>query len=372
MIGIGPRPWIFVIGGAQRGGAEGQFVQLAMRLHSAGAPVECVFLFGGGPLLEELDGAGVPWRVLRDAHHDSRAVRALSLALAVSRLAVLMRRRNPTVVMAWLTFATWPTLILSEFLTSAARIAGIRGEVLPSEVRWASRLFRRALQKADAVVVNSDALVTEATQWGARRDKVTVVPNGVDLPHQRSDRASDTAVVVANYRPYKGHADLLQALALCRSDVQVRVCGSGDVHQFEELAVELEVRERVHCVEQPADVPAELARAGFAIHPSRTEGLSNAILEEMAAGLPVVAMNVGGNPMLIEQGVNGYLLDVGDYATLAKVIDELTLDSELRKRLGEGSRQRVKQFSWEICADRYRVLLRDLAAQTLCRERGVR
>jgi glycosyltransferase involved in cell wall biosynthesis len=64
-------------------------------------------------------------------------------------------------------------------------------------------------------------------------------------------------------------------------------------------------------------VPAELARAGFAIHPSRTEGLSNAILEELAAGLPVVAMDVGGNSMLIDPGMNGYLLAVGDHTSLA-------------------------------------------------------
>src|SRR5689334_20678569 len=100
------RPWIFVIGGAYRGGAEGQFVGLASRLHEAGKPVECVFLFGGGPLLEELDRMGVPRYVLRDAQHQSRALRAISLAVAIGRLALLLRRRNPAIVMAWLTFAT--------------------------------------------------------------------------------------------------------------------------------------------------------------------------------------------------------------------------------------------------------------------------
>jgi glycosyltransferase involved in cell wall biosynthesis len=352
-----PRPWIFVIGGALRGGAEGQFVRLAMNMHQSGAPVECVFLFGGGPLIEELDGAGVPWRVLRDTQHQSRALRAFSLALAVKRLALLLRRRNPSVVMAWLTFATWPTLLLSEFLTSAARVAGIRGEVLQSEVRWASRLFRRALKRADAVVVNSATLVVEATRWGARSELIQVIPNGVDIAQRPSDLVNESAVVVANYRAYKGHADLLQALAQCQSNAQVRLCGSGDVRDLKQMAVELGVRDRLHFVEQPADVAAELAIAGFAIHPSHTEGLSNAILEEMAAGLPVVAMSVGGNPLLVESEHNGYLLEVGDHAALAGVIDQLTIGFELRRRLGKKSLEKVANFSWQSCAALYGDLL---------------
>jgi glycosyltransferase involved in cell wall biosynthesis len=358
----GPRPWIFVIGGAQRGGAEGQFVRLAARLHRSGAPVECVFLFGGGPLLQELDRANVPWRVLRDVQQRSRVLRALSLALALTRLALLLRRRDPAVVMAWLTFATWPTLILSEFITSAARVAGIRGEILDSEVRWASRLLRRAFRKADAVVVNSDALTVEAASWGARADRIRLIPNGVDLPEQSSDLVNDSAVVVANYRAYKGHADLLRALALCKSTAQVRLCGAGDVRHLETLADELGVRERLHFVEHPADVPAELSNAGFAIHPSHTEGLSNAILEEMAAGLPVIAMSVGGNPMLIEDGVNGFLLDVGDDSALAQTIDQLATDFEMRKRLGTNSLEMVDSFTWKACAERYRELLATMDA----------
>jgi glycosyltransferase involved in cell wall biosynthesis len=364
------RPWIFVIGGAQRGGAEGQFIRLATRLHASGASVECVFLFGSGPLLKELDRSGVPRRVLRDARQQCRALSGLSLALAVVRLGFLLRSRNPSVVMAWLTFATWPTLLLAEFLTSAARVAGIRGEILTTEVRWASRWFRRALLKADAVVVNTDALVAEATAWGARLDTVKVIPNGVDLAERLSDLSSNSAVVVANYRPYKGHANLLHALAQCRSDIHLRLCGSGDIQPIEQLAVELQVRDRIHFVEQPADVPAELARAGFAVHPSHTEGLSNAILEELAAGLPVVAMTVGGNPMLIEDGVNGYLLDVGDHSTLATILDELAQGPLLRRRLGEGSRRKIEQFSWQACTDHYASLLHGLGARVLGEHRG--
>ena len=355
------RPWIFVIGGAQRGGAEGQLVELAARLRAAGEPVECVFLFGGGPLLEELDRAAVPRYVLLRSSHSSRALRAVWLAVAVSRLAVVLRRRNPSVVMAWLTFATWPTLLLAQLLTSSVRIAGIRGEVPPSEVRWAGRLFRLALRNAHSVVVNSNTLRAEAVQWGARGDRIRTIPNGVEPSRQLSDPRSTTAVLVANYRPYKGHEDLLRALSLCRSAAHVRLCGAGEgQHRVEDLATALGVRDRVHFVEHPADIGKELARAGFAIHPSHTEGLSNAILEEMAAGLPIVAMRVGGNPVLVDDGVNGYLLQVGDHPTLAQAIDTLTCDTHLRRRLGQCSLEKVDQFSWAVCVSRYQDLIQGL------------
>jgi glycosyltransferase involved in cell wall biosynthesis len=215
------------------------------------------------------------------------------------------------------------------------------------------------------VVVNSHALVAEALDWGACAETVKVIPNGVELPDEQSNPDSALAVVVANYRPYKGHEDLLRALSLCQSNAQVRLCGTGDAQrQVEALATELQVRERVHFVEQPANVRNELALAGFAIHPSHTEGLSNAILEEMAAGLPVIAMDVGGNPMLVEEGVNGHLLKVGDHSTLARVIDQLTIDRALRRRLGQGSRSKIEQFSWEACVGRYAGLLEALAART--------
>lgn len=350
-------------------------MRLARRLHASGEPVECVFLFGGGPLLEELNRDGVPWRVLRRPGNPStrRSVRVFTSLVAVARLGWLLRRRRPAVVMAWLTFATWPTLLLAELLTSAARVAGIRGEILPTEVRWASRLFRRALRRADAVVVNSNALLAEATSWGAAQDSVKVIPNGVDPATQVSDPRSRSAVVVANYRPYKGHVDLLRALALCNTDASVRLCGSGDGRRdVENLAAELSLLERVHFIPEPADIALELGRAGFAIHPSRSEGLSNAILEEMAAGLPVIAMSVGGNPMLVEHDVNGYLLDVGDHISLARAIDELSSDTELRRRLGAGSRRKVEQFSWAECTVQYQQLLRQLEADNSKSPTGAR
>ena len=99
------------------------------------------------------------------------------------------------------------------------------------------------------------------------------------------------------------------------------------------------------------------------MQPSTDEGLPNAVLEAMAAGLPVVSTRVGGIPDLIDDEVTGLLVAPGDPEALAAAITRLVTDEPLRLRLGAAARERARDFSWQACTDRhvelYEVLLRD-------------
>jgi glycosyltransferase involved in cell wall biosynthesis len=93
-------------------------------------------------------------------------------------------------------------------------------------------------------------------------------------------------------------------------------------------------------------VPDVLAAVNVSVLPSLSEGLSNSILESMAAGVPVVATAVGGTPELVEDGVTGYLVPPRDAAALAAAITRLLDDPTLARRLGEAGRRRVvERFS---------------------------
>ena len=110
------------------------------------------------------------------------------------------------------------------------------------------------------------------------------------------------------------------------------------------------------------DVPEFLGRLKIAVLCSRSEGLSNALLEYMAAGRAIVATAVGGNIELIKNGVHGLLFPPGDTVRLAAAIDRLLTDEALARRLGESARRRVEQrFSLEVktreLQDFYRRLL---------------
>jgi len=97
-----------------------------------------------------------------------------------------------------------------------------------------------------------------------------------------------------------------------------------------------------------ADIPDVLASCDFALLPSRAEGLPNAVLEYMAAGLPTIASNVGGNAELVQDGVTGLLVPAEDSAALAGAMLRLLRDPEFSRQIAEhGQRLAVENFSFE-------------------------
>ncbi|MBI4068141.1 glycosyltransferase family 4 protein, partial [Candidatus Kaiserbacteria bacterium] len=80
---------------------------------------------------------------------------------------------------------------------------------------------------------------------------------------------------------------------------------------------------------------------------SRYEGHSHTLIEAMATSAPVIATRVGGNPEIVQDGVNGILIDAGDKAALEKVLERVLSDAELRKKLGAAAAERAKDFSIE-------------------------
>jgi glycosyltransferase involved in cell wall biosynthesis len=182
---------------------------------------------------------------------------------------------------------------------------------------------------------------------------VVVVPNGLTAMPPASDVGLQppTAVVVANFIGYKGHSVLVDALALCRAELRVRLVGTGPaLGEVLQRAAAAGVAGRISVAPPPADVGAELASAQFAVHPSLTEGLSNAILEELSAGLAVVATDVGGVRSQVTDGVNGLIVPPGDAAALARSIDRLALAPDERVRLGANARAAASDFTWDSCS----------------------
>lgn len=354
---------LFVIGSARPAGAEGQMVRLACELHARGRDVFVAFQVFGGPLTDQLDGAGVGWQVMRPLWPPTSTGRNVA---SLIRLAATLLKFRPHVVCAWLPGAIWPALLLARWLTSAQRVAGLRGEVLSEDLRWQAPLFRSAMHAAHCVTVNTPTLRGTAQAWGAQPATVRFLSNGVDLPRARAtvDLQPPRAVVVANFRSYKGHDCLIDAMSRVGRPLEVRLCGEGQERQRIGRRVAREgLQSRVCLVAEPADVAAELVSAQFAIHPSTTEGLSNAILEQLAHGLPVVATDVGGTSLLIRNEVNGLLVPSGDARQLAQAIEQLAGDPERRGQMSVAARVHAETFGWPACADAYAQLFDRLVAQ---------
>jgi glycosyltransferase involved in cell wall biosynthesis len=151
---------------------------------------------------------------------------------------------------------------------------------------------------------------------------------------------------VANLLPIKRHADLIRAHSHVRRhvDADLRIVGAGAPEERARLATlaeELGVAASVALVPAHTDIPRELADARVLALASASEGVPTVILEAMAAARPVVATRVGHVASIIDDGVEGFLVDAGDHVALAERITTLLLDAPLARRLGEAGRARA-------------------------------
>ena len=118
----------------------------------------------------------------------------------------------------------------------------------------------------------------------------------------------------------------------------------GSKKELEEHACRLGLGQRIVFTGFRSDVPDLLSEAAISVLPSLSEGTSNTLLESMAAGIPVIATRVGGNPEVIEDGVSGLLVPPRDSAALAAATGRLLEDEDLALRLGQAGMRRVSEL----------------------------
>lgn len=212
-----------------------------------------------------------------------------------------------------------------------------------------ARLARLVFRLSHRVIALGEQWHTVLAPW-AGADKVAVVPNGVPVPEQAIDLASRPPHILcfANYERRKGQADLLQALAgLGREDVRLSLYGfeseAGERQRLETLADELGLAGQVS-IPGPvtgADKDAAVAEASLFVLPSYDEGLPMAMLEAMAAGLPVIVTRVGAIPEAVVDDAEGLIYEAGDIATLRQHLERLLSDPERAAAIAGAGRQRV-------------------------------
>ncbi len=294
-------------------------------------------------------------------------------ALVVARIARFIHANGIGVVHA-------QDLYTNTLGTLAARLAGVPAIVTRVDLNHSVVGYKRPVlgwvsRHADRVLVNALCIREMAIREGVEPDRIVVVRNGLDLEaFDRAARESPDApapepggiVCIANmHHPVKGQTDLLLAMKDVlreRPEAHLVLVGDGVRRpHLERSARQLGIAERCHFLGHRLDGPAILARATIAVSASHAEGISNAILEGMAARLPVVATAVGGSPELVRDGVNGYLVPPGAPAPLARRLVDLLASVPRRKRMGEKGRRLVeREFAVEQMRRSYDALYEDL------------
>lgn len=357
------RTVLHLIETSEPGGAERMLVSLVERLDPAAyRPVVC--LLRDGWLYRELVGRGVRTLLcpLRRVLDPSWIVRCLRLI-----------REEEVDLMHAHEFAMNTYGCMVARLTGIPIVTTVHGKGYYSEKRH-RRLAYRFVARASfrMVAVSEDIRGFLLEQIGARPDNVVTIYNGID-PAAGGATAEEGAAVrrelgipgtapvigtVGNLLPVKGHTYLLRATARLVPVVpDLAVLVGGRPILLDQLRAEaraLGIDRHVHFLGFREDVPALLRAMDVFVFPSLSEGLSLSLLEAMAAGLPVVATDVGGNPEIVRPGETGFLVPVRDPETLADRILTLLRDQALARAFGEAGRERVRQrFSLQVMLRAY-------------------
>lgn len=209
-------------------------------------------------------------------------------------------------------------------------------------------------ERAALVHCVSEAIQHDAERLGLDPEKARVIRPAVDpadFAPGSGDRTDGTFEVVGTgsliWRKAYEHALIAVARAADRGvDIRLRLLGDGpDRQHLRYAAQDLGLETRVELVGSctPTEVREALQRADAFLHMSSSEGISNAVLEAMATGLPVVTTDVGGMGEAVRDGVEGFLVGVRDVEAAATALTSLAGDADLRRRMGAAGRERVER-----------------------------
>jgi glycosyltransferase involved in cell wall biosynthesis len=314
-----------------------------------------------GPLLPRVRSLGFE----PDGHPLGGSLASRGALRAIADLARTFRRDRVQVVHAHDFYSAFVAV-------PAARLAGAGVVVGRLDLGHLQTPAQRAVlaglsHAADAVIVNCGAIFDLVI--GDERvppERVSLVRNGIDLVAFDAARerplalplpktnGRPLAVIVANMRhEVKRQEDFLQAVAVARRErpeLAAFLVGEGErVEGLKALAARLGLEGHAFFLGRRPDVPAVLARAAVGVLSSAQEGLSNAVIEGMAAGLPMVVTDAGGNAELVRDGERGLVVPVGEPEALARAIVEVLSDPERARAFGQAGRRFVEQ---EITVER--------------------
>ncbi|UCG16991.1 MAG: glycosyltransferase [Phycisphaerales bacterium] len=360
---------LYVITDLEIGGVPLHLYWLARHMSDEGFEVHVTCLSPPGPVTRMLAEAGIPTSACHaGGAWDWRAI---------DRLNRITADLAPDIVHSFLFHAN----IACRFVALLGALATDRLicelQTVEVERSWHLTMERLTHRWCRYVVANSPSVVDHLAQRARiASDRLVLVQGGIDptpiresAPAKRSSlgvNESDPVLLwTGRLDPVKRLDDLISAATVVNRSIpiQVLLAGEGpDRPRLERRVGQSGIADRVHLLGQRTDVPRLLKTADLFVFPSLTEGMPNALLEAMAAALPIVATDAPGNRDLITHNENGLLVPIGDCEKLAGAIANLLRDRTLRQRLGACAARAIdRQFHIARTYGRYRSLYARLA-----------
>ncbi|HEY3266706.1 MAG TPA: glycosyltransferase [Armatimonadota bacterium] len=339
----------------RRGGTEVHLTELSTRLSARGFnPIVCN-LAGDEAALRQLAELGVEtWArpIVRLYAPEGRRM--------MRRVIREARERNVQIVQTFHFKSDWMGINVSRAL--GCSLVSSRRDLGFQRTRLRGIAYRFISPRADAFIAPSQA-VANATMAIDRvpPERMHVIYNGLDrarfaAPQDRAECRAWLGLppegpvigMVSGLRTIKDHPTLFRAMA-CLADrrprIHLAIVGEGDAEaSLRAMVRELGLEKRVTFTGARLDIPRALAAMDIFVLSTHSEGMSNAIIEAMASGLPVVASDVGGNAECVVHGETGFIVPEASVDALAARMDELLSDPEMARRMGEAGRARTAEL----------------------------
>lgn len=358
---------IHIVFSLEYGGLERIAIELAKHLNSGRYNVSICCLDTLGELTAEARANGIEVFLVK-----RRPGPDFTLPI---RLAHILRKRKADVVH---THNMGPLL----YGTLGARLAGVPVVINTRHGRAPKRTNAYIWKANDAIIAISQDARDEIVKWNhIRLDKLKVIYNGIDNDRYSSEKTGDTirqnlniesgAMVVgtvARLSEEKDQFTLLDAFAKVISELQnvyLVIAGDGPLRKdLESHASDLGISQRVRFLGFRDDISSILRILDLFVLSSTSEGISLTLLEAMAAGLPIVATKVGGNPEVVIDGTTGFLVAPKKPAEMAEAIYNLLSDKKLAREMGDAGKKRVEEkFSLERMAKEYKEVYEECLAR---------
>ena len=371
-----PAPYLFLLSTLGIGGSEKKIIKVANDLYRRGSNIHLGYLNRPDTLLDELNPA------IPVACFDRRGKFSVGAMLRLKKYVTTHGISTIICVNLYpLLYAKAVIYLLRE--RSLAHVLLVNTtEFLTAKETYQMFLYAPLLRGVNKIVFGCKYhLERWVERYRLLRSRCDYIYNGVDeswysmaaVPGSQSDLRrlwglSSQDFVIANVgqlRPEKQHQDLIKAVEKLlgeNSGLRAVIAGDGPERMnLERLIQSKQLGDKVFLLGEVRDVRPVLAMTDVFVMTSASETFSNAALEAMSMGKPVVMSNVGGTQEMVTNGHNGYLYKKGNVDELVGILRKLMRDLEIRRRLADNARSSVlEKFTFSRMVDAYERILLEL------------
>jgi glycosyltransferase involved in cell wall biosynthesis len=336
---------LFILGQLSIGGTENQVLMMLKTMKDKNENVQLI-AFRGGPGESFLRQANIPYRILSGDENVFKSYRAIKIIIA---LTIILSREEKLLIEVFLPQASIITVLINITLRKKHKVIVNRRSLYFYRSNVIYRILDSlASRKADLIVANSKSVYHDIIKYdGIKSEKVTIVPNGIELfATKESILDHPNIYCIANLHKYKDHKYLIEAFSAIANKfpkTDLNIFGEGPELKNLKFQIEqLGLNKRVHLHGLKVDAKYSLAPESIFMLPSKTEGMSNALMEAMSIGMVCIARDVGGNAELM--GDSGIIIDLEHEHFLSQILSEMLSNIHERKELSRKAYERIRQL----------------------------